>query len=380
MVTKKVLSALILSVILSIALGSLSGCADLSYYMHSINGHLSIINSARDIDDLLADGKTDPELAERLRVVGRIRQFAVEQLQLPESGSYTIYADLKRSYALKNLFAAPEFSVKAHHWCYPIIGCAGYRGYFDEDRLQKTLSFLKQQGFDTYVSNVSAYSTLGWFDDPVLNTFINWPDYRLAGMIFHELSHQQLYIDGDTEFNESFAVAVQQAGIKKWLHINGHASKAARYQQQLDNRVQVIELIKKSQLQLKHLYSQPVDESAMRQSKKDIIHKLKTDYDDLSSQFTIEDGFRRWFEGPINNARLVSISTYYDLVPAFLQLLKSHDGNFQAFFQHVENIGKLGDTERKDCLRMWQSGQVSGLSADTLLPAEQTSQALCAGS
>jgi predicted aminopeptidase len=373
MAAKKVSFALIFSLILSIALGALTGCADLSYYLHSINGHMSIINSAQDIDDLLADENTDAELADRLRLVGRIRQFAVQQLQLPESGSYTIYADLKRSYALKNLFAAPEFSVEAHHWCYPIVGCAGYRGYFDEARLQKTLVSLKQQGFDTYVSNVSAYSTLGWFDDPVLNTFINWPDYRLAGMIFHELSHQQLYIDGDTEFNESFAVAVQQAGIKQWLHSNGDAARAARYQQQLDNRQQVIKLIKNSQLQLKDLYAQDIQANVMRQSKNDIIHNLKRDYKDLSSQFAIEDGFRRWFEGPVNNARLVSISTYYDLVPAFLQLLESHDGNFPAFFKHVENIGKLPDKERKDCLRMWNSGLVSRPSA------AQTNQLVCLG-
>lgn len=373
MVAKKICSAFLLTLLLT-------GCADLSYYLHSINGHLSIINRAENIEDMLADENTDPDLAERLRLVGRIRQFAVEQLQLPESGSYTMYADLKRSYALKNLFAAAEFSVEAHQWCYPIVGCAGYRGFFDEARLQRFMTSLQQQDFDIYVANVSAYSTLGWFDDPVLNTFVNWPDYRLAGMIFHELSHQQLYIDGDTEFNESFAVAVQQAGIKKWLHSNGKPDQAASYQQQLDNRQQVIELIKQGRLQLKTLYQQDIDATSKRQAKSDIILNLKQQYSELSSHFIIKDGFRRWFEGPINNARLVSISTYYDLVPAFQHLLENHKQDFEAFFRHVENIASLPDSGRKNCLQMWKSGTPSRLSAGAPIPIELSSQTLCLGS
>lgn len=333
----------------------MSGCADLSYYLHSINGHMSILNKTRDIDDLLADENTDAELATRLKLVGRIRQFAVQQLHLPESDSYTIYADLKRSYALKNLFAAPEFSIQPHQWCYPIVGCAGYRGYFNEARLQRYTDSLKQQGYDVYVAHVSAYSTLGWFDDPVLNTFINWPEPRLAGMIFHELSHQQLYIDGDTHFNESFAVAVQQAGIHLWLRANGKPEEAQKYQQQLHNRQQVIELITQAREELQKLYQQDLTDIEKRQAKQLAVQQLKDNYNQLSSRFDIADGFKHWFEGPINNAKLASLSTYYAQVPAFLKLLHTHDDDFKEFFRHVEQIAALAHSERSTCLQFWKT-------------------------
>lgn len=345
---------------------AISGCADLSYYLHSINGHFSILNKTQDISDLLADENTEPDLANRLKLVGRIRLFALQQLHLPESDSYTIYADLKRSYALKNLFAAPEFSIQPHQWCYPIVGCAGYRGYFDETRLNRYTTSLKNQGFDVYVAKVSAYSTLGWFDDPVLNTFINWPEYRLAGMIFHELSHQQLYIDGDTHFNESFAVAVQQAGINKWLKMNGKPGQAKSYQQQLVNRQQVIQLIKQGREELAHLYELKLTDSEKREAKEDILQKLKDRYTRLSSGFNIAEGFERWFNSPINNAKLASVSTYYAQVPAFLNLLKKHDNDFKAFFKHVKNIGGLSDSQRTQCLESWKT--------ETLKEPGETSQ------
>lgn len=363
--------------LLVIIIGSLTGCADLSYYLHSINGHLSIINKARDIEDILADENTDPDLAERLRLVGRIRHFAVNQLQLPESDSYSIYADLNRSYALKNLFAAKEFSIEAHHWCYPIVGCAGYRGFFDDARLQRFESSLKQQGFDVYIARVSAYSTLGWFDDPVLNTFINWPEYRLAGMIFHELTHQQLYIEGDTTFNESFAVAVQQAGVKKWLKANGKSMQADRYQQLLDNRQQVIELIKLSREELKKLYQQDLSGPDKRKAKTVMIEKLVHGYIELSEQFAIADGFKRWFEEPINNAKLVSISTYYSQVPAFQHLLHSHEQNFQSFFQHVKAIAGLPLLERTECMNYWKSDANDESSLKHALTGNFSSRAIC---
>ena len=343
---------------------ALHGCADLSYYLHSINGHLSILNQTRDINAMLADENTDEALAIRLKLVGQIRQFAVQQLHLPESDSYTIYADLKRSYALKNLFAAPEFSTQPHRWCYPVVGCAGYRGYFDESRLNRYTEALKQQGFDVYVAHVSAYSTLGWFDDPVLNTFINWPEYRLAGMIFHELTHQQLYIDGDTHFNESFAVAVQQAGINRWLNANGKTEQAERYQQLLRNRQQVIELINQTRTELQQLYDQDSSDTDKRLAKQEIVQQLKNRYARLSSGFDVKEGFERWFNGPINNAKLASVSTYYALVPAFLKLLEKHDHDFQAFFSHVEKIADLPDLDRNRCMQFWNT-QSHSESVDT---------------
>lgn len=341
-----------------------SGCADLSYYLHSVKGHYSILQKTRDIDDLLVDEKTDPELVERLRLVGRIRDFAINQLHLPKSDSYTLYADLGRSYALKNLFAAEEFSVTAHRWCYPLVGCAGYRGYFDEQRLDRFVAELKQKNFDIYVANVSAYSTLGWFDDPVLNTFINWPEYRLAGLIFHELSHQRLYIDGDSRFNESFAVAVQQAGVEQWLQSTGQHQKLKRYQQHLVNRQQVIQLIEQARNDLKALYIKDLNEHQKRTEKQQILQQLKSNYEKLSSGFKVPDGFKYWFKGTMNNARLASVSTYNARVPAFKNILQSLDVNFQLFFQHVEHLSEMPEGERNGCLDYWRADQTVQLSPD----------------
>lgn len=372
----KIIRLLTHVLLVSAITGGLTACADLSYYLHSVNGHLSIINRSRDIEDVLADTTTNPELADRLKLVAKIRAFAVNELKLPESDSYTIYADLKRSYALKNLFAAPEFSIEPHRWCYPIVGCAGYRGYFDETRLNRYMKSLELKGFDVYVANVSAYSTLGWFDDPVLNTFIHWPQHRLAGMIFHELSHQQLYLDDDTAFNESFAVAVQQAGVMKWLQLNGSEGQANRYQQQLDNRHKVIQLISEGRDELKALYNQDLDDIDKRRSKEIIIRALKDSYHKLAGSFKVKEGFRAWFDGSINNAKLASVSTYHAQVPAFHRLLQAHDYNFRAFFNHVENIASLAKAERSACINDWGTG-AANLSAQKLVGNDQNHYFTC---
>lgn len=312
-----------------------------------------MLQKTRDVDDVLEDRNTQPELAERLRLAQRIRKFAIHRLHLPESDSYTIYADLERNYAVKNLFAAEEFSVLAHRWCYLIIGCAGYRGYFDEQKLNDYVITLKQKNFDVYVANVSAYSTLGWFDDPLLNTFIFWPEPRLAGLIFHELSHQRLYMDGDTRFNESFAVAVQQAGVVKWLQATGQPLKLKQYQQYLVNRQQVVELIGHARENLQLLYQKDMPEVQKRIHKQLLFRQLKQDYKTLSASFDVNDGFKYWFADELNNAQLVSVSTYYTRVPAFRNLLQSHDDDFESFYRHVERLADMSSQERNDCLDYW---------------------------
>ena len=343
-------------ILLLTLLFALSGCADLSYYLHSVNGHLGVIAKSRDIDDVLHDENTSADLRERLLLVAEIRRFAVEKLHLPDSDSYTEYADLQREYVLKSLFASEEFSTAAHQWCYPIVGCAGYRGYFDEARLQTYIDELKASHFDIYVANVPAYSTLGWFDDPVLNTFINWPEYRLAGLIFHELTHQRLYIDGDTTFNESFAVAVQQAGVQKWLQHHGELDKLAAYQRHIVNRGKVLEFIENERDKLALLYRQDLPDDSKRATKARMLDAMRQQYVELSAEFGGSDGFAKWFEGELNNAKLVSVSTYHALAPAFVRLLEHHGGDFNAFFEHVEEIARLEPQQRQQCLEHWHKG------------------------
>ncbi len=335
----------------------LTGCADFSYYMHSVKGQFSIMSETRDIEDVLADDSTDAKLKQKLILVGQIRQFAFQQLDLPESDSYTEYADLGRPYVLKNLFAAAEFSTTLKRWCYPIAGCAGYRGYFEEDRLQQYKQELEKQKMDIYIANIPAYSTLGWFDDPLLNTFINWPDHYLAGLIFHELAHQKLYIDDDTEFNESFAVAVQQTGVEKWLNANKQSKQAERYEQYQKNRQLVIQLIEKAREDLKSIYTGELLEEEKRQKKQLVLQKLKQDYQQLSSGFKVLDGFKHWFEGELNNAKLASVSTYHSTAPAFRNILKHLKGNYSAFYNQVESISRLAKKQRHECLDRWMSAE-----------------------
>ena len=334
---------------------TLTGCANWSYYLHSINGHYAIIDKSRKINTVLNDKNTPPDLSNKLQKVAEIREFAINQLHLPESESYTRYADLERTYALKNLFAAREFSVQGHRWCYPFVGCAGYRGYFDQKKLAAFQKQMESQGFDVYVGNVAAYSTLGWFDDPVLNTFIHWPEERLAGLIFHELAHQHVYIKGDSRFNESFAMATQQLGVERWLQAKGEKQKLSRYRKQLQNRQQVITLIINARSQLQQLYAQNIDDEQKRLKKKTMMEKLKEDYANLAGSFTVPDGFKHWFAKDLNNAQLASVSTYYEQIPLFRKIFQYQQKDFKSFLDYVKNMQGLNDAERLNCLQQWQS-------------------------
>ena len=329
----------------------LTGCADLGYYLHSAKGQFSIMRQTRDIDEVLTDGNTTAQLRRQLQLVLQIRQFAFDELELPRSDSYSEYADLGRPYVLKNLFATDEFSIKLQRWCYPLVGCAGYRGYFDAQRLAQFKSTLLQQGKDVYVGNVSAYSTLGWFDDPVLNTFVNWPDYRLAGLIFHELAHQRLYIDDDTRFNESFAVAVQQAGVEKWLAQRAEHDHLQRYRQYQANRAQVVDLIEQARHQLDALYQQPLPAEQKRGQKQQLLQALRDRYQQKAQEFTVRDGFSRWFNGDLNNAKLASVSTYHAQVAGFRHLLDCEQGDLGQFYRAVEKLAELPKDKRRQALK-----------------------------
>jgi len=232
----------------------LNACADLGYYWHAAKGHLSIMHKRVAIDDLLQDPETNAGLKQRLILIKDIRHFAIERLALPKNGSYTDYAQLDRPYALQNLFAAPEFSTTLLSWCYPIAGCTSYRGFYEQQRLDAFVKALKIDNYDVHIARVPAYSTLGWFDDPILSSFIDWPDHRLAGLLFHELTHQRIYIDDDSRFNESLATAVQQVGIRLWLGSRGQQAQLEKYNRSLLYRRDVVLLIESVRNQLGEIY------------------------------------------------------------------------------------------------------------------------------
>ena len=338
---------------------TLCGCADLGYYWHSASGHLDIMEQRVDIEELLADDTLDSGLRERLELVKEIRRFSVTRLALPDNGSYQSYAEINRPWLIRNLFAAPEFSTRLHQWCYPLIGCASYRGYYDEQRLRDEAELLRADGLEIYVGNVAAYSTLGWFDDPVLSTFVDWPDYRLAGLLFHELTHQRLYIDDDTTFNESLASAVQQAGTELWLRARGREAQLAQFAARLEYREEVVSLIEATRRDLDEIYRDDIGDTAKRRQKAALFERARDAHGEIASRHGVSGGYSAWFAGELNNAKLGSVAAYNSEVPAFLAMLRAHDGDFAAFYLYVEKVGALDRDTRDDCLAAWSEPAAS---------------------
>lgn len=307
-----------------------------------------------DIQAIIDNPESDIKLRARLKQVQEIRRFAVDRLKLPDNDSYSQYVKLDHPYVLQNLFAAPEFSTRLKSWCYPIAGCTSYRGFFEEDRLQSYVEQLQTENMEIHIGKTSAYSTLGWFDDPVLSSFVNWKDYRLAGLLFHELTHQVLYIDDDTEFNESLATTVQQQGTRLWLQSHHRTAELDELQRWNIYRQAVIVLIGKTRNSLNDLYRQELPENDLRQNKKQILLKARSEHQQLANKHDIKYGFRRWFSEGLNNAKLGSISTYNAKVPAFNSILHSHNYDFDLFYKTVAHLGSLPKKTRDSCLNDWQ--------------------------
>lgn len=325
-------------------------CSDLGYYAQAVQGHARILLERRSIDRTLADPATPLALRERLQLVLEIRDFASRELRLPENGSYRSYADIGRSNVVYNVIAAPEFSLKPLTWCFPVAGCVSYRGYYDPQSAENFAATLRQQGYETDLYGVSAYSTLGWFDDPVLNTFIDRPEAGLAGLIFHELAHQQLYVKDDSSFSEAFAEVVEGEGVKRWLARKGlpplPATEAAQERQQA-----FADLLLQSRRELEALYLSGKPAVVMREEKKALFTALRQRYQLLRDQtWQGYSGFDRWFERPVNNARLASVATYHDRKPPFLALLHRADGDLLRFYREVAELARRPLPEREKIL------------------------------
>jgi predicted aminopeptidase len=331
----------------------LCGCADFGYYWHSASGHLALMDQRVDIEDMLADDEIDAQLRQRLQLVQEMRRFSVERLSLPDTESYSSYVQLEQPWVVQNLFAANEFSTQLQEWCYPLIGCASYRGYYDETRLLAYIDRLESQGLEVYVGKVPAYSTLGWFDDPVLSSFIDWPEHRLAGLLFHELTHQRIYIDDDTTFNESLASAVQQVGTELWLKSRNEIDALEEMSRWLAYREEVIALIVSTRNGLTELYASDLDESEKRRQKARRFDEARTAHDGIAVKHDITGGFRSWFAGELNNARIGSVAAYNSRLAAFVHMLEAHEHDFPAFYRYVEKLADLDREARDRCLDAW---------------------------
>jgi len=265
-----------------------SGCSTVGYYAQAVNGHLDLLQSAKPVPQWLADPATPPALRERLQLTQRMRDFAISELKLPDNDSYRRYADLKRPAAVWNVVAAPELSLTLKTWCFPVVGCVGYRGYFDEAAAQAEAAALRAEGWEASVYPVPAYSTLGMSDwlggDPLLNTFIQWPEAELARLIFHELSHQVVFIKGDTAFNESYATAVERLGGERWLSRQGQADAAQRNAALDARRTEMRALTAKTRARLQALYSGPDSDATKRQRKADLMAEMRAEHDRLKRE------------------------------------------------------------------------------------------------
>lgn len=342
------------------ALVFLNGCSSIGYYMQSINGQLEIWSKGKPIETVLEDPQTEPQLKAKLKDVLQIRQFASEVLLLPDNHSYKTYANLERPYVVWNVFATAEFSIKPQEWCFPIAGCVGYRGYFSKSEAEQFASQLKSQSYDVFIGGVPAYSTLGWFNDPILNTFINYPDLELARLIFHELAHQLVYVPNDSIFNESFAVAVEREGMRRWIERYGTPEQ----QQQLDlNRQRHAEftgLILKYRKRLMESYVAAASVEEKRLQKKKIFSDLKTEYQEIKSmQWNGFGGYDKWMNQDINNAALLSVALYSLKVPAFEALLVQSRGDLQKFYQAVREISLLPQETRNQQLTQLTLGVIA---------------------
>ncbi len=310
-----------------------------------MQGQLSLLIKRQDIDTVISDPKAPKKLKRSLQHAIEIRQFASSHLHLPENKSYLKYADLQRPYVVWNVFAAPEFSLTAKTWCYPIVGCVSYRGYFDEQDAKETAESLKQQNYDVHVAGVAAYSTLGWFDDPLLNTMMHWSDRSLASLIFHELSHQVIYISSETAFNEAFSSAVERLGTIQWL-ANKSEEDLEKYLAFLSAQQEFRLLLIKTKQTLEILYSEDIAQDNKRKQKNEIISMMERDYQTLKSNWHDNIHFDYWFKQPINNARLTSTMTYLRLIPAFYQIFLESHADWKKFYTTIKTMEDMESTDR----------------------------------
>jgi predicted aminopeptidase len=336
----------------------LNGCISVSYYGQLAEGQLQLLRAREPVSQVIADPQRDPKLRAHLAQSQKARVFASEHLHLPDNQSYRLYADIGRPYVVWNVFATPEFSLKAQNHCFPIAGCVAYRGYYTQSAARGEAALQRLKGMDVSIGGVEAYSTLGWFNDPIISSMMNWGDERLATLIFHELAHQRFYVKDDTEFTESFATFVEQEGTRQWRASRGLAPDNGALMQQRD---QLTQLILDTRARLERLYAQPLAAEQMRQRKAAEFERLRRDYRTMrDSQWAGDKRYDAWINAPMNNAKLLPFGLYDQWVPAFAALFKQVDGDWVRFYAEVERLGGLPVLERKAALKSLAGSGIGG--------------------
>ena len=340
---RRIWRALARAAIVGAALAALAGCA-LPFYWQAIGGQLELLRKRTPIDELLVDPKIDPSVKSALTSVAEIRKFAVTDLLLPDNKSYTTYVALDRPYVVWNVVAAEEFSVDPKRWCFPFAGCVSYRGFFDRADAEHFQRQLTDEGYDTYGGGSSAYSTLGYFADPVLSTMIGGGEQYVASLLFHELAHQKLYVKDDSEFSEAFATAVEEYGTERWLAAHGNEAGLDLYRLRLRQRSDFAELVSAQQERLRTVFATVEPAEAKRVDKAHAFEAMRADYTALKQSWGGNDDYDGWFDRPLNNATLAAIATYRRWVPVLRARIDAL--GLEVFYAEMAQLAKLKVAER----------------------------------
>jgi predicted aminopeptidase len=359
--TKKRIRRWFVLLALALLLGTLCGCRTLTFYAQAAKGEYELLAHERPTKKLLSDPRTPANLKKQLETLSNLLAFAQSDLKLPADGNYRKYVELRRRYVVWNVEAAPEFSLQPKSWWYPLVGRLEYRGYFSERGANQYGAWLERKGCDVFVGGVEAYSTLGWFKDPALSTFIFNPAPDLAELIFHELGHQEVFASGDEKFNEAFATTVGEAGARRWLRAQGNPAAGAGYEAELGRTRQFAHLIARTRTRLEALYGDeltaegrvktakrkpPMPAAQIREEKRNIFARLQAEYAELKASWGGNTEYDTWFARPLNNAQLNSVAAYYDFVPGFERLLEQYHGDLPAFYKAAARLAKLPKPER----------------------------------
>lgn len=359
-----------LAFLLAVIVGAVSGCRTIGFYAQAARGQMQIFTHQKAIDKLIADPNTPAALREKLQLVEQLRTFAKDQLKLPVDGNYRKYVDVHRPYVVWNVQATPQFSLQPRTWWYPLVGSLEYRGYFSERGATNYAARNTKKGDDVYVDGVEAYSTLGWFKDPILNTFIDSSEPELAEVLFHELGHRRVFARGDTDFNEAYATTVGQEGARRWLRASGKTNLLEKYTVALHRNDQFVHLIMSTREQLEKVYGDTLDKDGkvkaakipplppaqLKEAKQRVFTSLRSNYELLKMSWGGYSGYDDWFAHELNNAQLNTIANYYDFLPAFKRLLELNDGNMEKFYTAVEHLSKMDKDQRHQALRNLAKG------------------------
>lgn len=374
----------LLLVLLAVIVAAVSGCQTIGYYAQAAKGQYEILAHQKPIDKLIAAPQTPEALRKKLELVEQLRAFAKDQLKLPVDNDYRKYVDVHRPYVVWNVQATPQFSLQPRTWWYPLVGSLEYRGYFSEDGAHHYANSIAKDGEDVYVDGVEAYSTLGWFKDPVLSTFINRSEPELAEVLFHELGHRRVFARGDTDFNEAYATTVGQEGARRWLRATGKTNLLEKYETALDRNDQFVHLIMKTREQLEKVYGDKLDKygkvtaakkpplppDQMKAEKERVFAELRKNYAELKNRWGGYSGYDEWFDTQLNNAQLNTIANYYDFLPAFQRLLELNGGNMEKFYSQVERLSKMDKDQRHQWLRDLAKGRSFASGAPPALKAD----------